>query len=50
MTTFTTLAPALAFLRGFCVDRVVARMPSGGYAVVHPRTAKRNGWKVVHCA
>lgn len=47
MNTFTSLCAALMYARGFCVDRVVARMPSGGYAVVHPRTAARNGWRVV---
>lgn len=47
MNTFASVHAARAYLRGYCVERVIARLPSGGLVVVHPRTAARNRWQVI---
>jgi len=45
---FTSLGAARNFLRGYCVPRVVVkRRRPFCFQIVHPATAKRNGWKVV---
>jgi len=58
--TFKTFTAAVSYAAGFCVSRVVVAMrwkrirSSVGvlydarlYVVCHPRTARRNGWRVM---
>ena len=50
MPGFNSLRAARSFASGYVtVDRVVAnrRTRREPFVVVHPRTAKRNGWRVV---
>jgi len=46
---FESLRTARSFVRGYCVPRVVARVPRERrfpFVICHPRTASRLGWKV----
>jgi len=46
---FASLRSARGFVRGYCVERVIARRPRSiePFVICHPVTAKRRGWKVV---
>jgi hypothetical protein len=50
LISFSSLRDARSFVRGYCVPRVVARIPRVRrvpYVICHPDTARRHGWRVV---
>ena len=45
MNTFPSLSSARAFLRGYCVPRVIVRLPGGRFGICSRATAKRHNLK-----